>query len=170
MMEHDRIRLDLCCAARLLYRNGLSAANAGHISVAIGGNRMLVNHFGPSFATLRPQNVVVVDFSGKVVEGNAYVNDTIRLHGIIHRENPHVTVVMHTHPPAVVTFSAFRKVPEVFDRMKPTDERILWPPAASDPVTPISPQRRRGHREDLCALCASVVKRRHAAALQKGNA
>jgi ribulose-5-phosphate 4-epimerase/fuculose-1-phosphate aldolase len=116
MMEHDRIRLDLCCAARLLYRNGLSAANAGHISFAIGGDRMLVNHFGPSFAMLRPENVVIVDFSGNVVEGNAYVNDTIRLHGIIHRENPHIAVVMHTHPPAVVTFSAFRKVPEVFDQ------------------------------------------------------
>src|SRR5262249_41859919 len=116
MTDHDHIRLDLCCAARLLYRNGLSAANAGHISVAIGGDRMLVNHFGPSFATLRPQNVVVVDFSGKVVEGNAYVNDTIRLHGIIHRENAQATVVMHTHPPAVVTYSAFRRVPEVFDQ------------------------------------------------------
>lgn len=116
MTEHDRIRLDLCCSARMLYRNGLSAANAGHISVAIGGDRMLVNHFGPSFATLRPENVVVVDFSGKVVEGNAYVNDTIRLHGIIHRENPNVTVVMHTHPPAVVTYSAFRRVPDVYDQ------------------------------------------------------
>jgi ribulose-5-phosphate 4-epimerase/fuculose-1-phosphate aldolase len=116
MTDHDRIRLDICCAARLLYRNGLSAANAGHISVAIGGGRMLVNHFGPSFATLRPRNVVVVDFSGKVLDGDAYVNDTIRLHGIIHRENPKATVVMHTHPPATVTFSAFRRVPEVFDQ------------------------------------------------------
>ena len=77
---------------------------------------MLVNHFGPSFATLRPANVVVVDFAGKVIEGNAYVNDTIRLHGIIHRENPQMKVVMHTHPPAVVTFSTFRRVPEVFDQ------------------------------------------------------
>jgi ribulose-5-phosphate 4-epimerase/fuculose-1-phosphate aldolase len=116
MTEHDRIRLDLCCAARLLYRNGLSAANAGHISVSIGGDRMLVNHFGPSFATLRPANVIVADFAGKVIEGNAYVNDTIRLHGIIHRENPQMKVVMHTHPPAVVTFSTFRRVPEVFDQ------------------------------------------------------
>ncbi|HEX7421264.1 MAG TPA: class II aldolase/adducin family protein [Thermoanaerobaculia bacterium] len=116
MTEHDRIRLDLCCAARLLYRNGLSAANAGHISVSIGGDRMLVNHFGPSFATLRPANVVVVDFAGKVIDGNAYVNDTIRLHGIIHRQNPQMKVVMHTHPPAVVTFSTFRRVPEVFDQ------------------------------------------------------
>ena len=116
MSDYDRIRLDLCCAARLLYRNGLSAANAGHISVAIGGGRMLVNHFGPSFATLRPRNVVVVDFSGKVLDGDAYVNDTIRLHGIIHRENPGATVVMHTHPPATVTFSAFRRIPEVYDQ------------------------------------------------------
>ena len=116
MTDHDRVRFDLCCAARLLYRNGLSAANAGHISMAIGGDRMLVNHFGPSFATLRPANVVVVDFSGNVIDGKAYVNDTIRLHGIIHRENPRATVVMHTHPPAVVTFSTFRRVPEVFDQ------------------------------------------------------
>ena len=116
MTDYSKVRLDLCCAARLLYRNGLSAANAGHISVAIGEGRMLVNHFGPSFATLRPVNVIVTDFAGKVLEGDAYVNDTIRLHGIIHRENPKATVVMHTHPPAVVTFSAFRKVPEVFDQ------------------------------------------------------
>jgi ribulose-5-phosphate 4-epimerase/fuculose-1-phosphate aldolase len=51
-----------------------------------------------------------------VIDGKAYVNDTIRLHGIIHRENPQATVVMHTHPPAVVTFSTFRRVPEVFDQ------------------------------------------------------
>src|SRR5260370_17889291 len=88
MTDHDRIRLDLCCAARLLYRNGLSAANAGHISVAIGGGRMLVNHFGPSFATLRPPNLVIVDFSGKVIDGDAYVNDPIPLHGTIPPHKP----------------------------------------------------------------------------------
>ena len=40
----------------------------------------------------------------------------MRLHGIIHRESPQATVVMHTHPPAVVTYSAFRRVPDVFDQ------------------------------------------------------
>jgi L-fuculose-phosphate aldolase len=115
-MNEDAVKFDICCAARLLYREGLSVANAGHLSVAVGENRMLVNHFGPSFATLRPENIVPVDFSGRVLEGQAYVNDTIRLHGIIHRENPSAIAVVHTHPPTVVTFSAFRTVPEIYDQ------------------------------------------------------
>ncbi|HYN84370.1 MAG TPA: class II aldolase/adducin family protein [Pyrinomonadaceae bacterium] len=114
--NEEAIKFDICCAARLLYRQGLSVANAGHLSVAVAPDRMLVNHFGPSFATLRPENVVAVDFSGRVLEGAAYVNDTIRLHGIIHRENPRATAVAHTHPPSVVTYSAFRLVPEVYDQ------------------------------------------------------
>ena len=115
-MNYEAIKFDICCAARLLYRHGLSVANSGHLSVAIDRERMLVNHFGPSFATMRPENVVLVDFSGRVLEGDAYVNDTIRLHGIIHRENPDATAVAHTHPPSVVTYSTFRKVPEVYDQ------------------------------------------------------
>lgn len=115
-MNEEAVKFDICCAARLLYREGLSVANAGHLSVAVGENRMLVNHFGPSFATLRLDNIVAVDFSGRVLEGEAYVNDTIRLHGIIHRENPHAVAVAHTHPPTVVTYSAFRTVPEIYDQ------------------------------------------------------
>ncbi|MET0649067.1 MAG: class II aldolase/adducin family protein [Pyrinomonadaceae bacterium] len=116
MNDHESIKFDICCAARLLFRQGLSVANAGHLSVAVGPDEMLVNHFGPSFATLRPENVVRVNFAGKVLEGDAYVNDTIRLHGIIHRENPQAVAVAHTHPPALVTLSALRVIPEVYDQ------------------------------------------------------
>lgn len=115
-MNYEQIKFDICCAARLLYRQGLSVANVGHLSVAVDRERMLVNHFGPSFATLRPENIRLVDFAGKVLDGDYYVNDTIRLHGIIHRENPQAIAVAHTHPPATVTFSAFRRVPDVFDQ------------------------------------------------------
>lgn len=116
MTDHDSIKFDICCAARLLFRQGLSVANAGHLSVAVGPDEMLVNHFGPSFATLRPANVVRVNFAGRVLDGDAYVNDTIRLHGIIHRENPRAVAVAHTHPPSVVTLSALRVVPEIYDQ------------------------------------------------------
>ncbi|HEX8352926.1 MAG TPA: class II aldolase/adducin family protein [Pyrinomonadaceae bacterium] len=116
MTDNEAIKFDICCAARLLYRQGLSVANAGHLSVAVGEDEMLVNHFGPSFATLRPENVVRVGFDGRVLDGHAYVNDTIRLHGIIHRENPRAVAVAHTHPTAVVTLSALRVVPEIYDQ------------------------------------------------------
>jgi ribulose-5-phosphate 4-epimerase/fuculose-1-phosphate aldolase len=112
----ENLKFDICCAARMLYRAGLSAANAGHISVAIGDDRMLVNRFGPSFATLTPRDILTCDFAGKIVDGEGWVNDTILLHGYIHQHVPDVAALVHTHPPATVTFSAFRKVPEVYDQ------------------------------------------------------
>src|SRR5215471_9683015 len=118
--SQDNIKFDICCAARLLYRQGMSAANAGHISVTVADNTMLVNRFGPSFATMTPSDVLTVDYSGKVLQHapgvSPYVNETIQLHGVIHRYNPKIIAVMHTHPPATVTWSSFHKVPEIYDQ------------------------------------------------------
>lgn len=38
----EGIKFDICCAARALFRAGLSVGVAGHLSVAIGENRMLM--------------------------------------------------------------------------------------------------------------------------------
>jgi ribulose-5-phosphate 4-epimerase/fuculose-1-phosphate aldolase len=112
----DAINFDICCAARILFRAGLSAGNAGHLSVSIGSDQMLVNRFGPSFATLTPKDILTCDYHGRVLAGQGAVNETIELHGAIHRYNPGIVAVVHTHPPAVVTFSAFRKIPEIYDQ------------------------------------------------------
>lgn len=117
----DQIKFDICCAARIVYRQGMSAANAGHISMTIGPDRMLMNRFGPSFATLHPNDILTLDLHGNILEDhtplhNARLNETVELHGIIHRYNPHAVCVLHTHPPATVTWSAFRKVPEIYDQ------------------------------------------------------
>ena len=61
----DGLKFDICCAARALYRAGLSAGIAGHLSVAIGENKMLMNRFGPSFGTLRPADICAFDFHGR---------------------------------------------------------------------------------------------------------
>lgn len=117
----DQVKFDICCAARILFRQGMSAANAGHISVAIAPDRMLMNRFGPSFATMHPNDILTLDFQGNILEDhtplkNARLNETVELHGIIHRYNPHAVCVLHTHPPATVTWSTFRKVPEIYDQ------------------------------------------------------
>jgi ribulose-5-phosphate 4-epimerase/fuculose-1-phosphate aldolase len=121
LLNLDQLKFDICCAARCLYRAGLSVANAGHISVMIGPDRMLMNRFGPSFATLRPNDILTLDFRGNIIEDhtaqkNARVNETVELHGVIHRYNPELVCALHTHPPATVTFSAFRKLPEIYDQ------------------------------------------------------
>lgn len=113
---YEDLKFDLCCGARVLYRAGLSAGIAGHLSIMVDQNTMLANRFGPSFGTLRPEDVLTLDLDGNILDGQGFVNDTIRLHGIIHRLNPEIVAVAHTHPPTVVTFSSLRTVPEVYDQ------------------------------------------------------
>jgi ribulose-5-phosphate 4-epimerase/fuculose-1-phosphate aldolase len=121
LINVDQLKFDMCCAARILFRAGLSVANAGHISVMTASDRMLMNRFGPSFGTLVPHDILTLDFRGNVIEDhtpqkNARVNETVELHGIIHRYNPELICALHTHPPATVTFSTLRKLPEVYDQ------------------------------------------------------
>ena len=113
---NDDLKLELCRGARLLFRHGLSVGIAGHLSIKIAPDKMIANRFGPSFGTLRPADVLTLDLDGNVLEGQGAVNDTIRLHGVIHRVNPDITALAHTHPPATVTFSALRTIPEVYDQ------------------------------------------------------
>ncbi|HKV42187.1 MAG TPA: class II aldolase/adducin family protein [Blastocatellia bacterium] len=113
---YDDLKYDLCCGARILYNSGLSAGIAGHLSIMAGPNKMIANRFGPSFATVTPEDVLTLDLDGTVLEGKGAVNDTIRLHGVIHKYNPGIVAVAHTHPPTVVTYSSLGRIPEVFDQ------------------------------------------------------
>jgi ribulose-5-phosphate 4-epimerase/fuculose-1-phosphate aldolase len=113
---YDDLKLTLCRGARILYRHGLSVGIAGHLSIKTEADTMIANRFGPSFGTLVPEDILTLGLDGTIREGTGYVNDTIRLHGVIHRRNPEVIALAHTHPPGVVTFSALRAVPEVYDQ------------------------------------------------------
>jgi ribulose-5-phosphate 4-epimerase/fuculose-1-phosphate aldolase len=112
----NELSIELCQAARLLFRHGLSVGIAGHLSIKIAPDRMIANRFGPSFGTLKPADILTLDLDGNVQEGQGVVNDTIRLHGVIHRLNPDTTALAHTHPPATITFSTLRTIPEIFDQ------------------------------------------------------
>ena len=111
----DQVAFEIACAARILASEGLSFTNAGHLSVDVGGE-MYVNRYGPSFSQVCPKDIIRVDYDGKVIEGEGYTNDTIRLHGILHKMIPEARAMVHTHPPSVVTFSSFRTVPDIYDQ------------------------------------------------------
>jgi ribulose-5-phosphate 4-epimerase/fuculose-1-phosphate aldolase len=113
---YDDLKMELCRGARILFRYGLSVGIAGHLSIKVAPDRMIANRFGPSFGTVMPEDILTLDLDGTIQEGKGFVNDTIRLHGVIHKHNPAIVALAHTHPPAVVTFSALRTVPQIYDQ------------------------------------------------------
>jgi len=109
------IAIQIAVAGRVLAQAGLAANLGNHLSVVHGG-RVYVNAFGRSLAALRPSDIVVVDRDGKVIEGSGRVNDTIRLHTVLHELVPAASAIVHTHAPHILTMGALGVIPGVYDQ------------------------------------------------------
>lgn len=102
MSEIDALRRDLAAAFVLAERFGFSEGICNHFSaVAPGeGERYLINPYGVHWAEMRPEDLLLIDGDGQVIEGEGEVEATARfIHVAGHRANPRHKVLLHTHMP-----------------------------------------------------------------------
>lgn len=95
-------RIDLTAALRWAARLGLNEGIDNHFSMAAPGrpDLFLVNPHGLHWSEIKPNDLVLVDFDGNIIEGRYGVEATaFYIHGRIHHGNPRATVVLHTHMP-----------------------------------------------------------------------
>jgi L-ribulose-5-phosphate 4-epimerase len=96
MYETERQQIIDCGIALDRYR--LISLSGGNVSMRIG-EHILVTPSGMSYETLEPQDVVVMDPKGKVIEGERHPSvDTVALLHI-YTNMPEVNAVIHTHQP-----------------------------------------------------------------------
>jgi ribulose-5-phosphate 4-epimerase/fuculose-1-phosphate aldolase len=95
------VRRDLAAAYRLAAARGWDDTVWTHISASVPGapGRYLINRFGLRFAEITPENLVMVDVGGRVVDGSdAPVNPSgFAIHGCIHAARPDAVCVLHLH-------------------------------------------------------------------------
>jgi ribulose-5-phosphate 4-epimerase/fuculose-1-phosphate aldolase len=95
------IRRDLAAAYRLAARRGWDDIVWTHISASVPGEpgAYFINRFGLRFAEVRPDNLVKVDVTGRVIDGSgAPVNPSgFAIHGAVHAARPDAVCVMHLH-------------------------------------------------------------------------
>lgn len=92
---------DLALALRAAAHHGLSEGVCNHFSVALpdGSSRFLINPRGLHWSEVGPQDIVLVDAQGKVLQGRHRVEPTaMYIHAAAHRITGHA-VVLHTHMP-----------------------------------------------------------------------
>lgn len=71
----------------------------GHFSVRAGdGRHMLINSGKSVRSALTVDDIVAVDFDGKLVEGDAAPPMEFHIHAELYRRRPEVGAVVHTHP------------------------------------------------------------------------
>lgn len=106
--EHD-VRIDLAAAHRLAAVAGWDDTVWTHVSASVPDRpgHYLIAEFGLGFDEVRPQDLVVVDVEGRVVDGSGRrVNRSgFAIHGALHRARPDIGCVLHLHTEAGVALS-----------------------------------------------------------------
>ena len=103
-----------CCRANIeLPRLGLVIYTFGNVSVI---DRKLgvfaIKPSGVDYAKMKPEDMVIVNLAGKVVDGNLRPSTDVNTHLVLYREFPHIGGIVHTHSTYAVAWAqAQRAVP-----------------------------------------------------------
>ena len=100
-LSEYRLRQEIIRVTRIVANQGLIRSSDGNISVRLGDDRFLVTPSGLYKMSMNPDDPIVVDSTGQVIEGKPGLKPTseVGMHLEAYRQRPDVNAVLHTHPP-----------------------------------------------------------------------
>ena len=102
-----QLRREVCALHEQLTRYRLVVWTAGNVSARVPGHELLViKPSGVAYDDLTPDNMVVCDLDGKVVEGEHAPSSDTEAQAYVYRELPHVGGVVHTHSTYATAWAA----------------------------------------------------------------
>jgi L-ribulose-5-phosphate 4-epimerase len=105
--EVDGLRRRVCELHGELTRWNLVTWTSGNISARVPGTGLIViKPSGVSYDALRPQDIVVCDLYGQLVEGGHRPSSDTDAHAHVYRARPDVGGVVHTHSPYATAWAA----------------------------------------------------------------
>jgi L-ribulose-5-phosphate 4-epimerase len=109
-------REELVLLARTLWREGYDDHLAGHITYRQPDGTLLCNPWLLLWEEIRPEDVLVIDVDGALIEGNWPVPLGIPLHLELHRQRDDVVVAVHSHPRYGTVWADLGRVPPCYDQ------------------------------------------------------
>ncbi|MBN1926690.1 MAG: class II aldolase/adducin family protein [Prolixibacteraceae bacterium] len=94
-----------------IYRNGLTTTSGGNISIMDENGDIWVTPSAVDKGSLSPEDMMCVKANGKI-EGKHKPSSEFPFHEAIYEARPDIKAVIHAHPPALVSFSIVRKIPD----------------------------------------------------------
>jgi L-ribulose-5-phosphate 4-epimerase len=118
-MRLQNLREEVCQLHAELPKNNLVAWTSGNISARDPESGwVVIKPSGVKFQDLTPDNMVIVDVNGKVIEGDLKPSSDTASHCYIYRNMPQVNGVVHTHSRYATAFAVLgREIPCVTTAM-----------------------------------------------------
>jgi len=106
----ENLKKEVYKAHMNLWKNRLVMWTSGNVSARDSKtNLVVIKPSGVPYDKLSPDNLVVVDLNGKVVDGNLKPSVDMATHLYIYRNMPDVSSVIHTHSTYASAFAATGK-------------------------------------------------------------
>ncbi|WP_132012746.1 class II aldolase/adducin family protein [Hydrogenispora ethanolica] len=130
-----------------IYGYGMTTTSGGNLSIRDDNGDVWITPAGVDKGSLTGQDIVRVTPDGTVL-GKHKPSSELPFHQSIYKNRPDVKAVLHAHPPALVSFSIVRKIPDT--RLIPNATLVCGPIGMAEYGLPGS--------EDLGAKIATVLQ------------
>lgn len=161
-MKHEDLREEVARTARQMVSSGLVTETSGNVSVRTPEGDVLVTPSGLAYEVLKPEDVVLVSFEGKVLEGSLAPSSETPIHTGIYRLRPQAGAVVHTHSPYATTLACLGwEIPPVHYMLTALSE---------DGRVPLAPYATYGTEELAGYATEALGESRNACLLQNHGA
>ena len=93
-----------------IYNRGLTTTSGGNISIIDDDGDIWITPAGVDKGSLRPSDIMCIKKDGSVI-GKHKPSSEFPFHKAIYDMRPDIKAIIHAHPPALVSFSIVRKIP-----------------------------------------------------------
>lgn len=108
--------LQIIKTGKLLTEKRLVAGSWGNISLKIDANRIAITPSGLGYDKQQPEDIVLIDMDGRVLEGKRLPSSESRLHTAVYAACPKAQAIIHTHSVYASALAAMRRsIPAIIE-------------------------------------------------------
>lgn len=132
MLLHDE-REQIVEFGRKLIKSNLTTGSGGNLSVMDRGSGLIaLKPTGIDYFQLRPEDVVVVNLNGEIVEGSLKPSSEIGFHLALLKNRPDINAVIHTHQVYATTIACLNwEIPAVHYLVGYSGDKVPLAPYAT---------------------------------------
>ncbi|WP_111307253.1 class II aldolase/adducin family protein [Confluentibacter sediminis] len=107
-LEHPRDQITKIISR--IYKRGMTTTSGGNISIIDDAGDIWITPSAIDKGSIRPSDIICVKKDGTII-GKHKPSSEFPFHKAIYEERPDIKSVIHAHPPALVSFSIVRQIP-----------------------------------------------------------
>lgn len=99
-----------------IYSSKLVTGTWGNVSARSDSHHLIITPSGMDYNVLTPEDMIVVDMEGQVVEGEYKPSIETPMHIAIYKQRPDVKAIVHVHSPYATAFAvAHKPIPVILE-------------------------------------------------------